>query len=316
MIATLLQVEDQFYNKYKITPNKPSLYYNRGSDRQQLLMFWADNYTNSEYVGFSDTDATLLTYIDREDLFENGKPVVNGRSGQWNPKDGGWQWMPGGTYRTLHLNETMRCMSYFPVIIKLSHLKDMREYISKIHNKSFNNVFHDVIQNGSYSQFSIMCTYLFNFKQDEYTWFVHSVTPTWDGIHPPPVYGQNGNMSVYTPQMHYPKPRISTHTRYRSPYYELKVWKYSDLYVQLLQQGFCISPPFPNQNALCHQMPINSSISAGYYDEFHRFEFADWTDPAINSLEILQQAFEDRMNRIINCTHEWIPEQLKQINIT
>lgn len=46
------------------------------------MMFWADNYTSSEFVGFVDTDAVFLTYIDREDLFEDGKPVVNARSGK------------------------------------------------------------------------------------------------------------------------------------------------------------------------------------------------------------------------------------------
>ena len=52
-----------------------------GHDRQQLLMFWADNFTQSEYVGFVDSDCVFLTYIDREDLFENGKPVINARIG-------------------------------------------------------------------------------------------------------------------------------------------------------------------------------------------------------------------------------------------
>ena len=46
-----------------IADNHPSSYYRRGIDRQQLLMFWADNFTTAEYVGFADTDAVLLTYI-------------------------------------------------------------------------------------------------------------------------------------------------------------------------------------------------------------------------------------------------------------
>jgi hypothetical protein len=62
--------------------NKPYYLANLGGhDRQQLLMFWADNFTDSEYVGFVDTDCVFLTYIDRNDLFERGKPVVNGRIG-------------------------------------------------------------------------------------------------------------------------------------------------------------------------------------------------------------------------------------------
>jgi hypothetical protein len=45
------------------------------------MMFWADNFTSREFVGFVDTDAVFLAYVDREDLFEDGKPVVNARSG-------------------------------------------------------------------------------------------------------------------------------------------------------------------------------------------------------------------------------------------
>ncbi len=47
-------------------------------------MFWADNFTSSEYVGFSDTDAIFTTYVDREDLFEHSKPVINGMVGPMN----------------------------------------------------------------------------------------------------------------------------------------------------------------------------------------------------------------------------------------
>jgi hypothetical protein len=72
---------NQLPGPYRLTSNEPSTYYKRGHDRQQRLMFWADNFTTAEYVGFVDTDCVLITYVDREDLFENGKPVINGRSG-------------------------------------------------------------------------------------------------------------------------------------------------------------------------------------------------------------------------------------------
>lgn len=52
-----------------ISLNEPSNFYSKGYDRQQLLMFWADNYTSSEYVGFVDTDCLFITYVDITDLF-------------------------------------------------------------------------------------------------------------------------------------------------------------------------------------------------------------------------------------------------------
>ena len=54
------------YNKYL-----PRLY-ETGHDRQQYLMFFADQYTSSlaDYVAFFDTDVLVHSYVDREDLFE------------------------------------------------------------------------------------------------------------------------------------------------------------------------------------------------------------------------------------------------------
>ena len=192
-----------------------SQYYRKGYDRQQLAMFWADNFTTSEYVGFVDSDASFITYVDREDLFEDGKPVVNARSG-YHPvgRNPVWRWS-SNTYISLGILEPLRCMSYFPVIIKTSHLADLRDYVAKYHNMSFNEAFLHKITSSVYSQFHIMCAYLFKFKRDEYKWYVHSETPKWDGIDPPPIFGQDGNLSQFTPEMRLPKPRIATHAGYR-----------------------------------------------------------------------------------------------------
>ena len=198
----------------------PSPYYRDGYDRQQLAMFWADNYTDSEYIGFMDTDATMLTYIDREDLFEDGKPVVNARGGR-TVFDHTWSWA-AGTFETLGILEPFKAMSYFPVIIKRSHLKDLRDFIADRHNLTFDDAFYQNISAPSavrlklFSQFDIMFTYLFTFKRSEYKWYIHSETPDWDGINPPPVYGQDGNVSQFTAEMLVPKPRIATHARYRN----------------------------------------------------------------------------------------------------
>jgi hypothetical protein len=216
---TLDGVRSRVPGGINITLLQPSRYYRKGYDRQQLVMFWADNFTDKEYVGFVDSDAAFITHIDREDLFEEGKPVVNAKSGN-HPvdKNGVYKWAMG-TYQALGILEPFRCMSYFPVIIKLSHLKDMREYISKYHNLPFDDVFYQNISSIPYSQFGIMCTYLWAFKRDEYKWYVHTITPKWDGRSPPALQGQDGNLSQFTPQMLLPKPRIATHVYYRRKNY-------------------------------------------------------------------------------------------------
>ena len=102
--------------------------------RQQLLMIYGDTFSSAEYIAFADTDTLFVSFVDRDDLFdEKGKPIIRGRIGL--PADSFWynfpnatQWMMGG------LPEPMRCMSYFPVIVKRSHLLDMRSHIVEVHS--------------------------------------------------------------------------------------------------------------------------------------------------------------------------------------
>lgn len=132
-------------------------------------MFWGDNFTNSEFIGFVDSDCAFITYVDREDLFENGKPVVNGRSGFNNPLSISSGWMKGDA-KALGILEPFKCMSYFPVIVYTHHLKEIRDYFEQKYNMSFNDVFHQHIEIRPYSQFGIMCTYLWTYHRDDYTW--------------------------------------------------------------------------------------------------------------------------------------------------
>ncbi len=59
----------------------PKIFYKKGHDRQQHVMFHADEYSSSEFIGFVDTDCLFFTNVDREDIFENNKPVVHGKIG-------------------------------------------------------------------------------------------------------------------------------------------------------------------------------------------------------------------------------------------
>lgn len=182
--------------------------------------------------------------------------------------------MPNGTFTALGLNETFRCMSYFPVIIKTAHFKGMRDHIGKYHGMSFDEAFLSTIMHHRYSQFGIMCTYLFEFHRDEYVWYAHTEDPGWDGINPPPLPGQNGDVSVYTPQMYIPKPRIATHARYRG-HHEPNFFKFPTNLVLLYQRGICLSPPFPRNEEECRNPATQTPIYYGYYEEMHRYEFSE-----------------------------------------
>ena len=311
-----------------VSHSEPSEWYHRPTDRQQLMMLWADNFTESEFVAFVDSDAVFLTAVDREDLFEEGKPVINGRLG---PHDEGdfWATAPAATYDTLHVNETMRCMSYFPVVVKTSHLSKLREYIVGVHgnNQTFDEIFKHVSgRHFCFFQFNVICTYLFHFHQNEYKWYAHPIVKhNWDGKSPPANAYQNSNVSLFKnllPSFYDPKPRIATHARYRS----FKARYMGNIILNrihmnlVLQQGICLSPPLISSSAnykvthLHRDDPICENVSfaqkpyvqgirtvkeAKYYEEMHIFEFFDWT--SIVPDKKLIHTHNERMDRIRFC---------------
>jgi len=288
-----------------ISLNEPSSFYSKGYDRQQLLMFWADNYTSAEYVGFVDTDCLFITYVDISDLFEDGLPVINGRIGYNNRKP--WSQVPGATYAITGHEEPMRCMSYFPVIIKTKHLKEIREFISE-HNgrRPFNEVFREFADRAFYSQFNLMCTYLWSFRRDEYRWYVHDETPEWDGFNPKPVYGQWADKSVYSNYMFLPKPRIAAHARYHlwDDFTKKDTIMNNKTKLNLvLQRGVCNSPPYPKNNMPFCQNWIND-IDINYNREMHKFDFVEW-DELINQTVCIEM-HKKRYKRLQYCNHTWL----------
>lgn len=295
-----------------------SVYNNKGYMRQQLLLMYADKYSSAEYIGLADTDCMFITYVDREDVFENDKPVVHGRIGKptdfnfWYHIPESTRWLMGG------INETMRCMSFFPVTVKRSHFQDLRNYVQSIHPDadSFDDVFRDTFMNHSsthlLSQFNIICTYLWHFKHNEYNWYIHDTTPDWDmkrvssGDVDGPVYGAENSRNIYYNNASFtPKPFISIHTRYH--FYRSNYLGYVDAAID----GFCTSPPFPKINeteeAFCDKVTAEIK-KLGYRKEMHSFEDAMYWKVA-NERDLINQ-HRQRYNRIRNCSKYWDPSLL------
>ena len=316
--VTLQKLNSQIAGGARIAYNAPTPYYNdHGHDRQQLLMFYADNYTNAEYVGFVDTDCLFITYIDREDLFEHGRPVVNGRRGDpWKSSNGGaigdgfWRIVANTTYAVLDVLETMRCMSYFPVIVKTKHLKKMREHMERVNGgMPFYEIFQKRISPFPYSQFNIMCTYLFEFHKDDYEWYVHDISPGWDGKDAVP--GQNGNRSIFSDKMFEPKPRIAAHANYRNwgqPHWMGEENKNN--LRETIQHGICFSPPYPQPFPVCHFLDKATESGSEFFEEMHMFEMFDWT--TVSDKNIIKQMHAARNSRIRHCNHTWDPTELSE----
>ena len=302
-MSKIEQYKNYFYNKsIKLTTNSyPShIYHSTGHYRQQLIMFEADLYTdpNVEYIGFVDTDCLFITYTDREDLFEGSKPVINGRIG--NNQNSWWLSVPLSTYWLFGSKpEPMRCMSYFPVIIKRTHLVEMRQHLLELHQlNDFHKLFQDYsAKNTHFSQFNAMCAYLWYYKRDEYVWYVHDTNPGQ-----PSDNSTVSDKSTFNQSMFEPKPRIAIHTRYHSRK------NFNDIIVE----GFCRSPPFPKNNASLEVICKNYNLE-DVFNELHSFEQAEWW--SIVSEDKLQNANKARLDRIKKCnfTHTYMLNSLEAL---
>jgi hypothetical protein len=338
IVNTFRDVKSRFPGGIHYTPSAPANNtYRRGHDRQQLMMLWADNYTTAEYIAFADTDCVFLTYVDREDLFEDGKPVINGRSG---PGFADWRIAPWITHEFSGLETPMRCMSYFPVILKRSHLADLRAHVvehwrNTTHlNRTFDEIFFNVTSWFMPFQFDLMCTYLFYFKRNEYKWYAHPypVSSDWDGINPPKdKYESDFSVFKGIPDIYEPKPLIATHARYRQ---ETMRSHNKDPFLQvvdrLLQQGVCLSPPLASSGAEgnfsflhrdhtgCEKLNLTRGDDPqglvygsrniqklGYYHEMYMFEDADWNEQSeLRDSGKLRKQYEERVGRIKHCDHK------------
>jgi hypothetical protein len=206
------------------------------------------------------------------------------------------------------------------VVIKNSHFKFMRDYLTEYHKRDFDSAFlHNISNpNNTYSQFGVMCALLFTHKRDEYKWYVHSETPSWDGINPQPNPGQDGNLSIFSPDMYFPKPRIATHVRYRARH-EPNIRREPALLNKLLQRGYCISPPLvkpPQHEVICNstvRYKFGNTNLQGYFEEMHRFEYFDWNCTSPSPYAQIKEAFRQRQERLQNCTHEYDAGELATI---
>ena len=196
-------------------PGKPAVYHNVGKSRMYWDMLHPDKCTNVPYVGFVDTDTFFSTFVTPSLLFENGKPVIVGVIGEptyftcWATT----------TEKFLGRKEVMQCMTYFPVMIKTEHLKEMREVLSKEQNKTFEEIYRDSPSDGDHKcicQFSFICNYVWYFHREEYSWHLQ-MNPNGDWNGKRRVESQVPVKYLHTvvkPGMKIPIPRASIHLRY------------------------------------------------------------------------------------------------------
>ncbi len=242
----------------------PKIYDNDGYKLQQLSMFYAEECFDQKYVGFIDTDTFFVTSTTPELMFNRTKPLVIGRYGQ-HKKYKNW-WI--GTQMALGKKEVFTCMNYFPVVMKVEHIIQMRRYVANLHRTDFLNVFWNFSQGQhSFSQFSIMCNYVWYFQREEYQfhaqlrddvkWNVRAIHPSRQ---PKEYYDAH-----LTKEMLYPVPRSSIHFRYHPGH------KDPNAIQKFIKIGACFSGGFqwcPEQCGPAKQFTLHG--------ELFRFEFLNW----------------------------------------
>ena len=198
-----------------------------GYDRSQIYMFWADNFTKSEFVAFVDTDTFFTTKIFECDLFVHGKPRVS----PWLKEPTGKQWKKFHKTSTDLIGKTQpfQAMSYFPVILKTKHLSEIRKHIEeKSKNTNFNDVLKKYIRISrkyqsypSFSQFHIMISYIWYYKKSEYFWDIVSLK----SLREPSMEKYTSEAGIKEKDLINYLPRIAVHSKYENmTLSELKIY--------------------------------------------------------------------------------------------
>ncbi|RYG63562.1 hypothetical protein EON64_15690, partial [archaeon] len=152
--------------------------YHSGYGRMQYLGFLADQFVREEHVVFVDSDTLFHTYVDREDLFDHGKPIINGRISGRNDKE-----HEAKTLAALGGKERFSCMSYFPVVLRTADLPFIREAIRQhLQKDTFEEAYFNFTVDYPGAQYNIMCAWLYAHRHDAYVWRLKNDGPGLSGV--------------------------------------------------------------------------------------------------------------------------------------
>ena len=242
--------------------------YADGWNIQQLIMFWADNFTDAEYIGFVDDDTLFSRAVLPQDLFDRqGRPRVLAKYPSGPPKKVRFYEWHQASHWALGTPSFINAMAYFPVILRRHHLQEIREAMLLAHPNfaCFDDLFLAMIRSFplAYSQFMIMFDYLWLHHQEDYEWHL---TRDQTGSHAafPDGYPHDYNFEGYgfpqffktfaiaqgsleelgiTPAMLKPVPRVAVHAGFIPQGFNRKIRIRRILVDEILARGYCFSQP-------------------------------------------------------------------------
>ena len=277
-------------------PGNSTVYQDNQRRRMFLDYFYPERYVSAEYVGFADSDTMFTTVITPQVLFKfedsKWKPTVQARIGEpfWQEH---WDCWSDVSEYMLGKKEALQCMSYFPVIIKVEHIIEMRSYIENRTGKQFTEVFREaiLIENPHFSktfkllndcmcQFSIFCNYIWYFHKDDYDFHLE-MTPDedWDGQRRRASQVTFNYLKNIDWKLKIPKPRVAIHARhflensqYVSGSLETMKEPVHSYLERRLQEGLCFSIGFDRCPEGC--TAFNSSK---LHQTLFSFEIFEWS---------------------------------------
>eukprot|EP00667_Euglena_gracilis_P004608 EG_transcript_4634 len=195
----------------------------KGYDRQMYSGFYADLYTDAPFIGLVDNDALFTSVVPPSAIFDQKlRPIVIAKTTRYDergnpfvmgPMNGRWAL---ATTKALGLPQAADFMWNFPVTVRRGAFAEVRAFISKRFNTSFERAFFEIARTkGSYCQINIILNYEWYFHRAKYKWHLQSVAGASQLF-------INGTYNI-------PKARVATHARGSNS---------NDVYAYI-RQGYC-----------------------------------------------------------------------------
>ena len=235
-----------------------------GMHRMQRDMFYPELCTNKTFVAFIDTDTMFITRVIPKMLFSEGKPIVVGIYG--NIWDHHYVLNSQSTANIFQTKEVMRCMSNFPIIFKAEHLVGLRKHVEKLHNMTFEAVLFTK-KATTFSQFNLMCQYVWMFHRDEYKFHLSYQTKKRTSLKPVRE-GQDYYDKHLTEEQKTPVVRVALHYKY----IVFVNWRFEKTWRFLFQISICYMGGFD----LCPDKCVGVKKDT-LRPEMFIFEYVDWT---------------------------------------
>ena len=174
-----LRLPFRFRLVYEEPPNKTQEFIRMGKEygrpygyiRMLYSSYFMDMYTDAPIIAWMDTDGMFTMPVVEQSIFKDGKLIVIGMNTFYK-----YGWVPiwdRATVKALGLPMVADFMTYFPVYVYSSTIKNCREYImKKLHTHNFEDAFVRLTRP---SPVNIIMSYAYYFERERYYWHIDTM---------------------------------------------------------------------------------------------------------------------------------------------